>query len=93
MIKILILTKDINSWLRKISANVKIVQIKKENSVYIINSEFFYFVIKSSFSENSRGESYSCAILDMEIDNRLKCEIIEPTVKCPIIKTENYYKK
>lgn len=89
MIKIFILTDDIEGWTAKLESEFTTSKIVKRRNEVFIQTEIFRFCIKKYFSESMRGYAFSCAILDKPIDYRLECDVLMPCVKCSLIKTKN----
>lgn len=90
VIKILILTEDRDTWVQKITSELRSCTCRKMRNTYQIQSELFYFEIRSYYSKNSRGERWSCAILDKYIPHELEVCVLCPCVKSSIIRTKNY---
>ena len=67
MIKILIYTDNISLWENKISNSLFEPCIKKTKSETKIYNEIFHIIILSQLPLNSRGQCYSCAIVDKQM--------------------------
>lgn len=92
MIKILILTDNIDEWVDKLSKELSAATMKivRRKDMTIIQTEIFRFQIQNKFLESVRGNAFSCTILDNEIDERIEFNVIAPCLKGSIIRTENY---
>ena len=92
MIKILVLTEDFDAWLQKITSELRGYSIRENRALntYKIQSDLFYFEIRSFYSANFRGENWSCAILDKYIPHELEVCVLRPCVKQAVIRTKNY---
>ena len=84
MIKILILTEDRDTWVQKITSELRSYTCRQ------IQSGLFFFEIRSHYSENCKGECWSCVILDQYIPHELEVCVLRPCVKNSIIRTKNY---
>lgn len=75
MIKILILTEDRDTWVQKITSELRSCTCRK---------------MLNPYSENCKGECWSCVILDQYIPHELEVCVLRPCVKNSIIRTKNY---
>lgn len=66
------------------------VTCRKMLNPYQIQSGLFFFEIRSHYSENCKGECWSCVILDQYIPHELEVCVLRPCVKSSIIRTKNY---
>ena len=90
VIKILILTEDRDTWVQKITSELRRCNCRKMLKPYQIQSGLFFFEIRSHYSENCKGECWSCVILDQYIPHELEVCVLRPCVKNSIIRTKNY---
>ncbi len=90
VIKILILTEDRDTWVQKITSELHSCTCRKMLNTYQIQSGLFFFEIRSHYSENCRGQCWSCVILDQYIPHELEVCVLHPCVKNSIIRTKNY---
>ncbi len=90
MIEILILTEDRDTWVQKITSELRSCTCRKMRNTYQIQSGLFFFEIRSHYSENCKGECWSCVILDQYIPHELEVCVLRPCVKSSIIRTKNY---
>lgn len=91
MIKIFILTDDIEGWTAKLENEFTASKIVKHRNEAFIQTEIFYFHIKKYFSDSMRGYAFSCAIIDKPIDYELERNVLRPCVKRSIITTKDCY--
>lgn len=91
MIKILILTENIEQWLQKLASELNHYRCNRNRDVIIVKCDTLTFEIRKSFPINMRGSCYSCAVLDKGIDAKMEYEALMPCVKASIIKTRNYW--
>ena len=90
MIKILILTEDRDTWVKKITAELCSYTCRKMLNMYQIQSGLFFFEIQSHYSDNCKGQCWSCVVLDRYIPYELEVCVLRPCVKNSIIRTKNY---
>ncbi len=90
MIKILILTDNIDEWVDKLVKELPAATIIRQKSMTIIQTETFRFQIQKSLFESMRGYALSCVILDNKIDDDVEFDMIIPSLKGSIIRTKNY---
>lgn len=90
MIEILILTEDRDTWVQKITSELRSYTCCKMLNTYQIQSGLFFFEIRSHYSENCKGKCWSCVILDQYIPHELEVCVLRPCVKNSIIRTKNY---
>lgn len=91
MIKILIITDNVEQWVQKLTGQLSHYKCDKNRDSIMIRCDLFSFEVRKSFPMNMRGSCYSCAVLDKGIDPRIEYETLMPTVKASIIKTRNYW--
>jgi len=92
VIKILILTEDRDTWVQKITSELRSCTCRKMLNPYQIQSGLFFFEIRSHYSENCKGECWSCVILDQYIPHELEVCVLRPCVKSSIIRTKKTIK-
>ena len=81
MIKILILTDDLQKWYRFILIMMQIdTTILRERYIEMRN-KMFAFHIRKDFPESMRGAAFAHVIEDKEIDVEDFCHLILPTIK------------
>lgn len=90
MIKILVLTNNCDTWISKIGSELHSCSCRRMRNTCQIQSPLFFFEIRPYYLENSKGECWSCVILDKYISHELEVCVLRPCVKNSIIRTKNY---
>lgn len=93
-IKILIITDKVVDWSDKVRGEFKNVvrEIRRRNFCQIYTG-CFIFTIQSWLNESERVQAWSCAVLDKYISSDVENNVLRPSVKALIQKTQSYYKQ
>lgn len=86
LIKILIISDDIEKWLSFFRG---CLVVKNKNNI-TIRGGWFYINLRSRIHENARGEKFDKIIVDKTIPDEVLYTIIEPMVKVPKITYTKY---
>lgn len=80
MIRILIITNDISSWVHKVVDSSREYMIKKSNRTIFITTPLFYITITSIIDDGDRGQRWNTIILDKHISNETYSQILLPSL-------------